>query len=342
MRKTALLTLATLFAVSPIWAGQDRLDRPCRREVIQLCGIDRSEIAACLKTKMDQLSPPCKSAIETRAATKLMERGQQASNGAKVKISAGASEYDYGTDPAQTLDLNPVSGNTKAPLVLFIHGGGWSAGNKRSGAEGKAEFYNNLGYAFTSINYRLVPQVKPGQQAEDIAMAIAYLRKNATSLGFDADKIVIMGHSAGAHLAALTASDTHYLSGAGVPLAAIRGAILLDGAGYDVGKQMQSPNNKLQQIYVDAFSTDPATQKALSPVTYVGAPNVANWLILHVESRKDSGLQSVELSTGLSKNGVGTRVIPVPRSTHMSVNADAGKAGSFVGDKIAEFLKVTL
>jgi arylformamidase len=342
MRKAVFLAIAALIAVPPIAAAQDRLDPSCRREVVKLCGIKREEMLSCLKTKIDQLSPPCKSAIEERAAARIMDRGKQAGNGEKAKIPASATEYHYGSDPAQALDFTPAAGNTKAPLVLFIHGGGWSVGNKRSGAEGKAEYYNGLGYAFTSINYRLVPQVKPGEQAQDIAAAIAYLRKNAGPLGFDHDRIVIMGHSAGAHLAALTASDTHYLGDAGVPLSSIRGAVLLDGAGYNVSEQMSYPGNKLPKVYVDAFSSDPATQKALSPVTYVGAPNVANWLILHVESRKDSGMQSRELSAGLTKNGAVTKVVPIPNSTHMSVNVDAGKAGTFVGNQIAAFLKATL
>jgi arylformamidase len=342
MRQAAFLTIITLIAVPAIAAAQDRLDPSCRREVVKLCGIKRSEMPSCLKAKVDQLSPPCKSAIEKRAATMIMERGKRAGNGEKAKIPAGATEYHYGSDPAQALDFTPATGNTKAPLVLFIHGGGWAVGNKRSGAEGKAEYYNGLGYAFTSINYRLVPQVKPGGQAQDIAAAIAYLRKNAESLGFDPDRIVIMGHSAGAHLAALTASDTHYLADAGVPLSSIRGAVLLDGAGYNVSNQMNHAGNKLSQVYVDAFSNDPATQKALSPVTYTGTPNVSNWLILHVESRKDSGMQSRELSAGLTKNGVMSKVVSVPNSTHMSVNADAGKAGTFVGEQIAVFLKATL
>ncbi len=344
MRKTLLMATAALVALLPMTmaCAKDRIDPSCRREVVKLCGISRSKIAACLKTKIDELSPACKSAVEERVAGKIMEAGKRAGNGEKAKIAAGATEYLYGSDPAQALDFSPVADNPRAPLVVFIHGGGWSVGNKRSGAEGKAEFYTGLGYAFTSINYRLVPQAKPDGQAEDIAASIAYLRKNATKLGFDPDRIVIMGHSAGAHLAALTSSDTHYLTNAGIPLSSIRGTVLLDGAGYDVTKQMNYPGNKLPQVYVDAFTTDPATQKALSPVTYVGAPNVSNWLLLHVASRADSGEQSRELGAGLAKNGATTKVVSVPDSTHMSVNADAGKAGSFVGNQIAAFLKATL
>lgn len=341
MRFTIWITAAALASFPPIAMAfaKDVVDPSCRREIITLCGINRSKIGPCLKTKMDQLTPACKTAVEARVAQMLLNSARRAGNGDKTALTKGGTEFLYGSDAAQALDYYPVVGNPKAPLVFFIHGGGWSVGNKRHLANEKASFYNGLGYAFASVNYRLVPQVKPDGQAQDIAAAIAYLRRDAAKLGLDPDRIVVMGHSAGAHLAALVSSDTHYLDDARVPLASIKGAILLDGAGYDVAKQMQSDDNMVQELYTAAFTHDPAAQKALSPVAYVGAPNITNWLLLHVESRVESGGQARELSDGLAKNGAKTIVVSVPNSTHMSVNADSGKAGSFIGDQIAKFLK---
>ena len=147
-----------------------------------------------------------------------------------------------------------------------------------------------------------------------------------------------MGHSAGAHLAALVGSDTHYLDEAGVPVSVIKGAILLDGAGYDVAAQMRNKGNRVQGMYDAAFGINPAVHAELSPVTHAGAPNIGNWLILHVESRPHAKAQSQALGKILSANGAAVAVKAVPDSTHMSVNQDAGKAGSFIGDEIASFL----
>ena len=92
----------------------------------------------------------------------------------------------------------------RAPLVIFVHGGGWKRGDKNNATgQHKARHYVRQGYAFASINYRLVPDATVEQQAADVASAVAYLRGNAQRLGIDAKLIVLMGHSAGAHLVAL-------------------------------------------------------------------------------------------------------------------------------------------
>ena len=73
-----------------------------------------------------------------------------------------------------------------------------------------------------------MPQATVESQTADVSSAIAWLRANAASQGLDPNRIVLMGHSAGAHLAALVGTNPHYLQAAGVPLGAIRGVVLLD------------------------------------------------------------------------------------------------------------------
>ena len=102
---------------------------------------------------------------------------------------------------------------------MFVHGGGWSIGDKRTGAGVKAAHFTAQGWAFASVNYRLVPGATVEQQANDIASAIAFARIHAAENGLDPDRIVVMGHSAGAHLAALVGTDPRYLKAAGVPTA---------------------------------------------------------------------------------------------------------------------------
>jgi arylformamidase len=312
----------------------ERLSRECRKEVVQLCGKtrDREAIGNCLREKKDQLSATCTQDIMKRIA----ERG----GGAQLRQStAGATEISYGQDAKQKLDFWKAPGASRAPLVVYVHGGGWSKGDKATGTGTKPSFYNGMGHAFASLNYRLVPDATVEQQAADIAAALAHLRANADKMGFDANQITLMGHSAGAHLVALVSSDTRYLEVAKVPVSAIKGTILLDGAGYDVAKQMAYPGNRVQEMYGAAFGQDPARQKALSPITHVGGADVGNWLLLHVERRVDAGNQSDDLARALGAKGVKAKVVPVPDATHMSVNKDAGVADSFVGRAIAGFLK---
>jgi arylformamidase len=308
--------------------SQQRLTPECRQEVRTLCGASRGrgERRTCLKSKAAELSVSC-----VKDLMKFRERqGRQ---------TIGAAEYRYGADAKQKLDYWPVrSAKTRTPLMIFVHGGGWSIGDKDSGTGTKPLFYTNLGYAFASLNYRLVPNTKPDGQAQDIAQAIAYLRRDAARLGFDQDQIYLMGHSAGAHLVALVSADMRYLSAAGVPLSALKGTVLLDGAGYDVTQQMGGHGKLLASMYEAAFTKDRATQIRLSPMTYASAPNAPRWLILHDAKRPDSGAQSRAFAAALTQAGARVAVKAVPESSHMAINRDSGASGTIVGDAIAAFL----
>lgn len=267
-------------------------------------------------------------------------------------LKPAATEYAYGTHPDQKLDFYPLAGKPLPPLLVFIHGGAWVVGDKAIGTRNKPAFYHQLGFAFASVNYRLLPKFRskespalsPADQANDVAFAIGFLRSKAAQLGFDPDRIVLMGHSAGAHLAALVSTNPSYLDTAGVPMHVVKGAILLDGAGYDVNRHMDEMNSAARKgglakrIYETAFGTDPTVRSALSPATHVKQPNVASWLILHVADRSDSRSQSEAFGNALNANGSATQVLAVPDSTHRSVNQDAGDAETFVGKAIAMFL----
>jgi hypothetical protein len=110
-------------------------------------------------------------------------------------------------------------------------------------------------------------------------------------------------------------------------MAAVRGVVLLDGAGYDVGQQMASAANRAQSMYVQAFGSDPARQAALSPARHAAAPNAANWLILPVERRADSTAQSEALAARLRAGGSRADVLPQAGKTHMTLNRQLGEAG---------------
>ncbi|MEE9433651.1 MAG: alpha/beta hydrolase [Sphingorhabdus sp.] len=343
MRKLWLVPLTIALTLPVFLAAQNRLPRECRQEIRQLCDLtgDRQAIRQCLRKKSSQLSENCQGELMKRFAAR---RGKTNTALGEPAVSHSGSEYSYGDAAKQNLDFYPAKDNPKAPLVVFIHGGGWSMGDKQRGNRGKDEYYNGMGYAYASLNYRLVPETQPDGQTADIAKALAYLRENSANLGFDPDAIVLMGHSAGAHLAALVSTDTSFLENAGVPMASIKGTILLDGAGYDVPRRMEKslPPKMINKMYEDAFTKDLETQRRLSPISHVAAPNGTDWLILYVAARADAKAQSEAFGAALKQNGSGAGVIAVPGSTHKSVNQDAGVTGSFVGDKIAVFLRKIL
>ncbi|MBO9713543.1 alpha/beta hydrolase [Sphingomonas sp.] len=250
-----------------------------------------------------------------------------------------AHEYAYGADPLQQLDFYPAKGRAgPAPLIVFIHGGGWKRGDKdnATGAS-KIEHFTGKGYAFVSVDYRLVPGARVEDQAADVASALAWVVGQARQLGIDPARIVLMGHSAGAHLAALVSTDPQWLRAAGLGFDAIRGTVLLDGAAYDVPAQLSDGPRVMQGTYRQAFGGDPARQKALSPYWQAAAPNVGAFLVLHVD-REDGTRQSEALAAALRKAGSRVELDALEGRGlmgHMAINRQLGET-SYPGTAIVD------
>jgi acetyl esterase/lipase len=237
-------------------------------------------------------------------------RSAQAITSATTPLSGSKQTLAYGSNKLQRLDYwsAPKSHARDAPLVVFVHGGGWKRGDKQMmDGSAKLKHWQALGCAVASVNYRLVPENTVEEQAADVAAALAHLKKHAGKLSFDPTRIALVGHSAGAHLVALIGTDPQYLRTAGLSFGDIRGIVPLDGAAYDVAEQIDDGPRIMHDTYVQAFGTDPARQKRLSPTMQAAAPNAPEFLILHVQ-RKDGTRQSRELGDALKKAGTSATV----------------------------------
>lgn len=319
----AFTTIAAAAVALSAAQSRDRLPRECRREVVKLCGLtfDRDKIRTCLTEKYRELSENCRGEIVARVREKM---GDAAST--PKGPAAGATEYAYGTAPLQKIDFFAAK-SPRAPLLVFVHGGGWKRGDKGN-ATGRdlAPHYMGQGYAVASVNYRLVPDATVEQQATDVASAVAYLRGNAARLDIDPGRIVLMGHSAGAHLVALVGTDPQYLRAAGLGMDAVRGVIPNDGAAYDVPAQMKDGPEIMQQTYAQAFGTDPARQRALSPTLQAASPNAPAFLLIHVQ-RPDGVRQAAALADALKRAGTPVQVNGFPGEGlkgHMEINRQLG------------------
>lgn len=234
----------------------------------------------------------------------LMRRMAKANKQHEAPPAPAKQTIAYGSDPMQNLDFTPAQGASgPAPLVVFVHGGAWTQGNKDNATGAwKAAHYTAQGYAFASINYRLVPAVRVEDEAADVAAALARLIADAGRMGIDPHRIVLMGHSAGAHLVALVGTDERYLRAAGLSLADVAGVLPIDGAAYDVPAQMAAAGSYMQGRYREAFGTDPTRQRELSPVTHAGAPNAPRFLFINVQ-REDGLAQARALADALRAAG---------------------------------------
>nr|WP_245656303.1 alpha/beta hydrolase [Novosphingobium naphthalenivorans] len=234
----------------------------------------------------------------------------------------------YGPDRLQTLDFTPAQGvSAHAPLILFVHGGGWKRGDKDNATgHWKAEHFTSQGYAFASADYRLVPDATVEQQAQDVADALAALLRRAKTLGIAPGKVVLMGHSAGAHLVALVGTDPQYLRKAGLSYRDVAGVVPIDGAAYDVPEQIAESGRFMRKTYLQAFGDARSRQLALSPTAQAAAPNAPAFLLLHVQ-RPDGVRQAEELEAALRR--AGTRVERhafdgTGLRGHMEINRDLG------------------
>lgn len=137
----------------------------------------------------------------------------------------------YGDDPIQQVDVYAPPGlraGERRPVVVWLHGGGWVKGSRPLyGWAGRA--YSSEGFVTVVAGYRLGEAGHWPRFMEDGAAAVRWARANAARFGGDPDNIIIAGHSAGAHIAALLALDPRWLGDLVRPGGAVKGAIGLSG-----------------------------------------------------------------------------------------------------------------
>jgi arylformamidase len=168
----------------------------------------------------------------------------------------------------QTLDLHmPAKGASKPPLVVFVHGGFWTLPDDDYGiGPAFADTMTPSGVAVALVRYRLAPAYAHPAQAEDVAAAVAYLVQSADKYGYDAKRIFLAGHSAGAHLAALIALDGSYLGAHRVSPQALAGVIAFSGI-YDLRRAAEGAEQQKLAVH-QAFGDHPDRLAGAAPLTH--------------------------------------------------------------------------
>ena len=243
----------------------------------------------------------------------------------------------------QTLDLYAPAASGPHPVVVFVHGGGWRMGDKGYAGPGreKGSWFTDEGFLYVSLNYRLSPAVQHPAHIEDVAAGIAWVASHVTRHGGDPRRVVVMGHSAGAHLAALVAVDPRHLGAHGLGLDALAGVVLLDGAGYDIAAELEGgPRPVRREMFTSAFGQDPAGWRDASPTLQV-APGRGTppFLILHVARRAESRRASQDLAAALRAAGAEATVVAVAGKNHGTISGDLGRPGDPVTGAVREFLR---
>jgi len=234
-------------------------------------------------------------------------------------------DIPYGRDPAQRLDVyvpaQAPASTAPAPVVFFVHGGGWAHGDKANTrvVEPKIAHWVERGYVVISANYRLLP-TPVAQQADDVAAAIGFAQSQAGLWGGDPKRFVLMGHSAGAHLVALVAAGARTAT----KPQPWRGAVLLDSAAFDVTTLM---THRHFGLYDHAFGSDRGDWTAMSPIVQLARPT-APILAVCSSRRQESCGQADRFAA--KANGLGGKVRVLREDlSHMEINATLGDASDY-------------
>jgi len=229
-------------------------------------------------------------------------------------FAATSSDIHYGPHKLQALDVYTSSScHTNCPVVIWVHGGGWSNGDKTvmGGEDGTkiGALWSERGAVVVSINYRLTPEVQHPAHVQDVAAAINWVHKNISQYGGDAARIYLLGHSAGAHLIALVATDPRYLAVYGLtPARNLAGVFPIDSAAYNLADDLNTPlvGNRIRE----AFGTSRAALAAASPLTYVRVGQSYPPFIFAGTEQHQNGLKSMnEIIEKLHSAGSGAEGI---------------------------------
>lgn len=232
--------------------------------------------------------------------------------------------YTDAKDKLQSLDVHAPAQGEKNPVIVWIHGGGWKAGDKGS-LQKKPKALVEKGFVLVSLNYRFMPAVTVKDMMGDLATGMRWVREHVAEHRGDPERIVVMGHSAGAHLAALLCTDDRYLKTAGVPMNCLKGCVPLDVSAYDIPKRIQDVDDGISSTFKTVFGKDEASQRELSPVFHIAKDkHIPPFLILHVASREDTKAQAHWLAGKLAEASIAARVVAAEDKTHGTISTDLG------------------
>ena len=206
------------------------------------------------------------------------------------------TDIAYGAQPRQRLDVYSPNGASSAthPVLIFFYGGSWKSGD-RDLYRFIGEAFTRLGYVVVVPDYRLYPDVRFPAFVEDAARVVGWVYEHEPEFGGDPDRLILAGHSAGAHIAMLVLFDPRYLAAEDVPVSAIRGGVGLAGP-YALDPLKYA---SIRPVFADLDDPD-----AARPVAFASA-DAPPLLLLHGTSDRTVGLQNTRQMAEAVQNAGG-------------------------------------
>ena len=258
--------------------------------------------------------------------------------------------YAEPANERQLLDVYAPEGAKGLPVIFWIHGGGWQTGDKTS-VQIKPKFFVDKGYVFVSTNYRLLPKVDMGTIVRDVAKSMHWVHDHIAEHGGDPKRFLVMGHSAGAQLAALICTDDRYLKAEGLSLAIIKGCVPVDGDTYDVPLMIETAATRRKALgqpdpkfgHYEKFGSDPVKHRDFSAVNHVTRDKgISPFLLLHVADHVDTTAQAQRLGSVLTDAGIAAEVFGAKDTDHSKLNDNLGLPDDPATKALFEFVAATL
>ncbi|WP_419739205.1 alpha/beta hydrolase [Ruegeria sp.] len=215
-------------------------------------------------------------------------------------------DVSYGARPRQKIDVFAPVGATKAPCLVFIHGGFWQEGAKDVSGFAACNFTTH-GWAYVSVGYTLTPDVSLTELTSEIYQVLDHLRKNADRYNIDAGKIVLSGHSAGGHL---TASVLAEVLGQGAA-AHLVGAVMVSGV-FDLEPIARSYVNDLARI-------SPEEADRLSPARHAPKKDIPVHLVIGADEPEAFQVQTAVLADLWQQRLTDLSCTSVPGRDHFDI-----------------------
>lgn len=231
------------------------------------------------------------------------------------------------------------------PIVIWVHGGGWSIGDKTNNITDKANLFRSNDWLFISLNYRLSPfpfeltnpdRIKYPDHNNDIADAIKWVYDNIEDYGGDKNNIVLLGHSAGAHLVSLTGTNRSFIESRDIPFSIIKGIASIDTEGYDINRGVTLDS----ELYINAFGTVTSENIDASPTLNVtNGDTYPNFFI--AKRGEDSRVAIADaFIAALEAQDVSVDQVDGSIYTHTEINEAIGLEGEIlVTEPLIQFMK---